>query len=162
VAQAAQIDRVSRSGAFFAVANMKSDKPFSRPLAFKTMDSLFAMAMRAFMHSNSPKPMRPSGPPLRPGQAWPLGLIPPMWPRVNVSDGAALAALHLRGEKRHRDDDTGPVIRYLGSLPLEIRSSSVDTITFPIGHSARPASFKCAQAKGIPMMVTASSTAVTR
>ena len=41
---------------------------------------------------------RLSGPPLRPGQAWPLGLIPPMWPRVNVSDGAALAALHLRGE----------------------------------------------------------------
>ena len=34
------------------------------------------------------------------------------------------------------------------------------TITLPIGHSAMPASFKCAHAKGMPMMVTASTTAV--
>ena len=31
----------------------------------------------------------------------------------------------------------------------------------PIGHSAMPASFRWAQAKGIPMMVTASTIAVT-
>ena len=35
------------------------------------------------------------------------------------------------------------------------------TMTLPIGHSARPASLRCAQANGIPMMVTASTTAVT-
>ena len=36
------------------------------------------------------------------------------------------------------------------------------TITLPIGHSAMPASFRCAQANGSPMMVTAHSTAVMR
>src|SRR5262249_4342582 len=36
------------------------------------------------------------------------------------------------------------------------------TIAFPIGHSASPASFRCAQANGMPTMVTASKIAVTR
>ena len=35
------------------------------------------------------------------------------------------------------------------------------TMILPIGHSAMPASLRCAQAKGMPMMVTASTTAVT-
>ena len=35
------------------------------------------------------------------------------------------------------------------------------TMILPIGHSAMPASFRCAQAKGIPMMVTAITIAVT-
>ena len=39
---------------------------------------------------------------------------------------------------------------------------SFGTIILPIGHSAMPASFRCAQAKGMPMMVTASITAVIR
>ena len=34
-------------------------------------------------------------------------------------------------------------------------------MTLPIGHRAMPASFRCAQAKGMPTMVTASTTAVT-
>ena len=34
------------------------------------------------------------------------------------------------------------------------------TITLPIGHSASPTSFTCAQANGMPMMVIASMTAV--
>jgi hypothetical protein len=33
-------------------------------------------------------------------------------------------------------------------------------MVLPIGHSAMPASFKCAQANGIPMMVTAMTIAV--
>ncbi len=36
------------------------------------------------------------------------------------------------------------------------------TIVLPIGQSAIPASFKCAQAKGMPMMVTARAIAVIR
>jgi hypothetical protein len=36
------------------------------------------------------------------------------------------------------------------------------TIAFPIGHSASPASFRCAQANGMPTTVTASRIAVTR
>jgi hypothetical protein len=36
------------------------------------------------------------------------------------------------------------------------------TIAFPIGHGARPASFRCAQANGMPTMVRASRIAVTR
>src|SRR5262249_13231935 len=36
------------------------------------------------------------------------------------------------------------------------------TIAFPIGHSARPGSFRCAQANGMPTMVRASRIAVTR
>jgi hypothetical protein len=36
------------------------------------------------------------------------------------------------------------------------------TIAFPIGHSASPASFTCAQANGMPTMVTASRIAMTR
>ena len=34
-------------------------------------------------------------------------------------------------------------------------------MTLPIGHSAMPASFKCAHAKGMPTMVTAQRIAVT-
>src|SRR5262249_53830987 len=40
--------------------------------------------------------------------------------------------------------------------------SSMGTIILPIGQSARPASFRCAQAKGRPMIVMASTIAVIR
>ena len=46
-------------------------------------------------------------------------------------------------------DERSSAVRYAGTMIL------------PIGHSAMPASLRCAQAKGIPMMVTASTTAVT-
>ena len=36
---------------------------------------------------------------------------------------------------------------------LAERGSCAGTIALPIGHSARPASFRCAQANGMPMMV---------
>jgi hypothetical protein len=35
-------------------------------------------------------------------------------------------------------------------------------VTLPIGQSAMPASFKCAHAKGGPMIVIANATAVSR
>jgi hypothetical protein len=37
--------------AFFALADVESNKPFSCPAALKTTDSLFAVATGAFMHS---------------------------------------------------------------------------------------------------------------
>ena len=40
--------------------------------------------------------------------------------------------------------------------------SLASTIILPIGHSAMPASFRCAQANGMPMMVMASRQAVMR
>ena len=40
--------------------------------------------------------------------------------------------------------------------------SYAGTIVLPIGHSAMPANFRCAQAKGSPMMVTAQMIAVMR
>jgi len=42
------------------------------------------------------------------------------------------------------------------------RASSIGTMIFPIGHSAMPASFKCAQAKGIPTNVMANKIAMMR
>jgi hypothetical protein len=40
-------------------------------------------------------------------------------------------------------------------------ANQAGTITLPIGHSAMPASFTCAHANGMPIMVTASAIAVT-
>ena len=49
----------------------------------------------------------------------------------------------------------------LGLVRRRARFRYAGTMILPIGHSAMPASLRCAQANGMPMMVTASTTAVT-
>src|SRR5215510_13037844 len=47
-----------------------------------------------------------------------------------------------------------------GTARKVVRQTSAGTIILPIGHSARPASFTCAQANGMPTMVMASMIAL--
>jgi hypothetical protein len=47
---------LSRSGAILALGDVKSNKPFSCPVALDALDDLFAEAAGAFTHTNSPKP----------------------------------------------------------------------------------------------------------
>ena len=49
-----------------------------------------------------------------------------------------------------------------GTARKVVRQTYAGTIILPIGHSARPASFTCAQANGMPTMVMASMIAVMR
>ncbi len=65
----------------------------------------------------------------------------------------------LAGADRGRGSD-GPEspAAYRNRYPVSITSSS-GTIAIPIGQSARPASLMCAQANGMPMIVTANATA---
>src|SRR5579859_577608 len=78
------------------------------------------------------------------------------WPKALAPRGNLGRTLGTRG----RDDE-----KQGGHEDRSVKKGRGDqagTIVLPIGQSAMPASFRCAQAKGMPMIVIAKSTAVMR